>query len=106
MKILTKALSYENRVRAFWTMAALCLGLLFVYILSINATARNVADKQHWGREIAAINSELESLEFSYIALKNDITLELAHEYGFREVGNPIYVSRAANTSLSFNDEE
>lgn len=106
MKTLAKALSYENRVRAFWAMAAACLMLLFVYIFSINATARNVAEKQQWGRQIAAINSELESLEFSYIELKNEITLELARTYGFREVARPLYVSRDVNSSLSLNSPE
>lgn len=106
MRIKAKVISYENRVRFFWTLAAICLALLFVYIYSINATARNIAERQSWERQMARINSELNSLEFTYIELKNDVTLELAHQYGFREARNPLYVSRTQNSSLSYNTPE
>ncbi|KKT14688.1 MAG: hypothetical protein UW76_C0027G0004 [Parcubacteria group bacterium GW2011_GWF2_44_8b] len=45
----------------------------------------------------------LDSLEFAFVELKNNITIELAQDYGFKEVKTPLYVSRARPTSLSFN---
>ncbi len=98
----TKTLiSYEKRVIAFWIMAASCLALLFVYIFSINATAHNIAEKQRFERENAQIKSELDSLEFAYVELKNEITIELAQNYGFTEAKNTLYVPRTPSSSLS-----
>ena len=99
----TKTISYENRVRFFWTLVAISILSFSAYIYAINVTTRNIATRQGLERQIAAVSTNLDSLEFTYIELKNDITIELAREYGFREVSNPLYVSRALSTSLSFN---
>jgi len=94
---------YENRVRFFWALVAISILSFSAYIYAINVTTRNIATRQVLERQIAAVSTNLDSLEFAYIELKNDITIELAREYGFREVNNPLYVSRAPSASLSFN---
>ena len=94
---------YDNRVRFFWILVAISILSLSVYIYAINATARNIAARQNLEKEVAKIATALNSLEFAYIGLKNDITIELAYSYGFREVKSPLYVSRARSPALSFN---
>ena len=95
---------YDNRVRLFWTLVTFSILSLFVYIYAINNTARNIAVRQNFEKQITDTSTKLDSLEFAYIELKNNITIELAHNYGFQEVRNPLYVSRTSRASLSFNN--
>jgi len=94
---------YDNRVRFFWALVGVSILSLFVYIYAINSTARLVAVRQNLEREMRETSAGLNSLEFSLIELKNEVTLELAHAYGFREVENPLYVSRRSPESLTLN---
>ena len=98
-----KTISYQDRVRFFWIMSAVSILSLFIYIYAINVTARNAALGQNLERQMARDGANLDSLEFAYIKLKNNVTLELAFERGFKENRNPLYVSRTPNNSLSFN---
>ncbi len=98
-----KTISYDNRVYFFWTMVTVSFLSLFIYIYAVNATARNIVTRQGLEKQIASASANLNSLEFAYIELKNDVTIELAYLYGFKEVKNPLYVSRTNSTSLSYN---
>lgn len=99
------AISYDNRMRFFWALVTLSMFSFVIYVYAINTTARNVALRQDLERQIADISVNLNSLEFAYIELKNNVTIELAYHYGFKEVINPLYVSRHP-LSLSFNTLE
>lgn len=104
MTNIIKTISYEDRVHIFWTLAAISLLSLFVYIYSINALARTVAERGHLEREVTELSSTLGTLEFSYIAKQNEITPEVARQYGFSEVKSPLYVARNASAdALTFN---
>lgn len=94
---------YEHRVRFFWVLVIVSLLSLCIYIYTINALARNIALRQDLERQIAEISINLDSLEFAYIELRNNVTMELAYYYGFREAKSPLYVSRIRNAPLSFN---
>ncbi|MFZ2484846.1 MAG: hypothetical protein WAX80_02815 [Minisyncoccia bacterium] len=97
------AISHDSRVRIFWALLSLSIIFFFVYIYAINMTTRNIVARQNLERQIAEVSGKLSSLEFVFIGLKNDVTVELAHRYGFQEVRNPLYVSRTPKASLSFN---
>ena len=97
-------ISYDNRARLFWILIAFSMISFFVYIYAIKATAQNTVARQNLERQVTEVSTKLDSLEFTYIKLKNNVTAELASQYGFREVKNPLYVSRtSARSSLSFN---
>ncbi len=96
-------LSYDNRVKTFWTLAMLCLLAFVAYFYAINVTAHNVAQRGALEREAGNLTTEIASLEFQYIGLKDQVTIETAHGLGFKEVSNPLYVARGGNNSLSFN---
>ena len=99
----TKTISYNNRVRYFYILMAISILSLFTYIGALNITARNAAMGQNLERQMARASIDLDSLEFAYIKLKNNVTLELAYQRGFKETKNPLYVSRIPSTALSFN---
>lgn len=98
-----KTISYENRARFFWILVGISILSLFVYVYAIHATARHVANRQELEKKVADISSNLNSLEFTFIELRNNVTMELAYNYGFQEVKNPLYISRRGQSSLSFN---
>ena len=98
-----KIISYDQRVRLFWALVAISILSLFVYIYAVNAIARNIVVKQDLEKQIANISNNFNTLEFTYIELRNNVTMELAYQHGFQEVKSPLYVSRAHPQSLSFN---
>ncbi len=100
---ITKAISYDTRVRVFWTMIILATLSLFIYMFAVRATIKNTAIRQNLENEVAIISTQLGDLEFSYIALKNKISLDLAYERGFKNVSSAQYISRGVSRSLTMN---
>jgi hypothetical protein len=102
----TNTISYDQRARLFWVLVTISIMSLAIYFYAIHATARHIAQRQGLERQMAQVSTGLDALEFAYIELKNNITIEVAYQYGFREVKNPLYVSRVRPASLSFNTLE
>lgn len=98
-----RALSHESRQHFFWFLAGISLFSLILYIYAIEATARNVALRANLETRVAEANGQLSSLEFAYIELKNNVSIELAYLYGFEEVKSPLYISRDRANSLTLN---
>lgn len=103
MTHITKSISYDTRTRAFWTLIILSIASLVVYVLAINMTVRNTVTRQILGAEVATVSTQLGELEFSYIALKNKVSLDVAYARGFQNVVSPQYISRGAGRSLTMN---
>lgn len=99
----TKTLSYDYRFKVFAVLVSLSVLSFGLYIYAIYATASHAATRQEAERQITKIVANLDVLEFSYIELKNNITMELAYEYGFKEARSPLYIPRTRSTSLTFN---
>lgn len=102
----TRSLSYDDRAKAFWFLAGAFLFALATYVYAVNATAHHVAERAALEREATDLAAEIATLEFESIALKGDITLELARSYGFEEVEKPLYIAADKAESLSFNAEK
>lgn len=98
-----RSASFEDRERAFWFLVSVSICSLFIYIYAINATAHHIAVREHLERGVAEVEARLSALEFSAIALRNEITLEIAQVHGFAEVKTPLYVSREAAPALTLN---
>lgn len=99
----TNIISYDRRVYLFWILVFISTISLFTYIYAVNAIARNIAIKQDLEKQITNISNDFNSLEFAYIELRNNVTMELAYQHGFQEVKSPLYISRINPQSLSFN---
>lgn len=98
----TRAISYEDRGRIFWTLSAIVGLSCLAYIYCVCATTINIAERQKLERTVADLVANQGSLEFHYITLKNKINMDEALAMGFKEVRTPIYVSRTQNNSLGF----
>jgi hypothetical protein len=98
-----KAISYEARAKVFWTLILIVVITLGLYIYSVSTTIRNTAARQILETKVSHLNADLGLLEFAYIEKRNEVSLELAYEYGFIEARNPIYVSRTPGSALTMN---
>lgn len=103
MTYQTKTIAYDTRVRAFWTLAAISIIFVSIYILSIHLTIRNTAARQALAIQATELSARQGSLEFAYIGLKNQVSMEVARAHGFREVSSPTYISRSGVNSLTYN---
>src|SRR3989344_5923094 len=83
---------YEKRELAFWALATISIVSILAYMYAINATARNIANRQNLEIQITEISRDLDKLEFDYITLRNNVTIELAYEKGFTEEKSPLFV--------------
>jgi hypothetical protein len=87
----------------FLTLVAL-LSTFFFYVYLVNKTVMNVVARQQVERSISQLSSDLGTLEFKYIGLKNKVTLELAHAKGFQDATPITFLAReGTNSSISYN---
>ena len=82
------------------------IGVLFLcagfYIFCINTTVRNVVSRQKLENQAEQLTLKIGNSEFQYIALKNKITLPLAHSLGFRDVLEKTFVSRENVSKVAY----
>ncbi len=97
-----KLFSYDNRVRTFWALSSVCVIMLCLYVYGIHATVRNTALREEIEEETSNLEASISEMEFSYISLKNDVSLELAYSRGFADVKAPTFISRRPS-SLGIN---
>jgi len=104
MHTATRKLNIDTE-KMFWILASTLLMLAFLYAYLVSTTIFNVAARQHDQVSLAALSSDTNDLEASYISLQNTITLQLAYSMGFKEVSNPQFLLRKGNDfdDLSFN---
>lgn len=98
-----KTISYDTRRSTFWTLIFISALSLVLYIYGVSATVRNTVARQNLESAVAGINTRIGEMEFTYIGLKNAVSLETAYARGFQNVTEPVYISRSASRSLSMN---
>lgn len=86
-----------------WVLAWTVLALVILYIYFMNSTVFNVAKRAEIEQDIALRSSTIGNLEFKYIALRNDIDMDLALSLGYTPK-DPQYISKTPVTArVSFN---
>lgn len=97
MTNVTKTLNTIDRlsVTLFWSLLSILIVLVGSYGYVVNQTVWNAFNKDKSEEEIVALNSELGDLEFQYMSLSNNISIEKAYELGFQNaVGKTLFASR------------
>ncbi len=74
-----------------------------MYVWAVRATISNTILRAHLESTTTNLAVEVGELEFKYISLGNDVSLQVAYERGFQNVTEPLYISRSAARSLSMN---
>jgi hypothetical protein len=98
-----KVLSYDNRVRIFWTLVAIFVLSLGLYVYGVNTTVRNTVLRQQLEVEVGNLTLKISEMEFSYISLKNNVNIDIAYARGYQDVSNTTYITRGGSRSLSYN---
>jgi hypothetical protein len=99
----TKAISYDARIRAFWTLSAISVLAFAVYIYSVNMTIRNTALRSDLEAQVGEMSVDQSGLEFAYIKKSREINMDVAYAHGFHDAPAPLYVSRTTGSALTYN---
>lgn len=85
--------SEPNKVCCWSLLAILGFGL-FSYGYLVRGITVNVVSRQNLETEISLMSSRILDLESEYLTIKNDITLEKAHNLGFIPVTHQSFADR------------
>jgi hypothetical protein len=97
MTNVTKTLNTIDRLSAtlFWSLLSVLIVFVGAYGYIVNQTVWNAFNKDKAEEQIVALNSKLGDLEFQYMSLSNDISIEKAYELGFQNAaGKTLFASR------------
>ena len=97
MTNVTKTINTIDRlsVTLFWSLLSILILLVGVYGYMVNETVWNAFNKDQAEEQIVALNSKLGDLEFQYMSLSNDVSIEKAYELGFQNAsGKTLFASR------------
>ena len=101
MKTRTKSISYDIRVRTFWSLAAIALLSIGLYMYAVNATVTNTLARRTLENKAAALSANIGDRQFGLIAAEEKISLATAYAAGFEDASNPLYISRAPALSMN-----
>ncbi len=102
--------SVDYRQKAiFWALFLIVVFMLSSYGFLVIKSITNGINKDTMQKKIITLNSDVNSLEFQYLNIKNNITLSFAESHGFVAVSNEKFValsSDAKSSSLSVNKNQ
>lgn len=103
--IINKIERIEHTERKIFSMLVLTfIIMLFLYVFLVYKAAINGSNKELIEGQITSINSEVNSLDFKYLKMKNDITEGVAKTKGFVSIaGAEFAFIRDTKTSLSLS---
>jgi hypothetical protein len=96
-----KSLIFQNIKLVMVLLFGACIVSVFVYVLAVNMTVRNVAKRQAMETELSRLGTKLSELEFQYIRQKNSITLDYAKKLGFVSAIETKFVSRKTSVAMA-----
>jgi hypothetical protein len=93
--------------KIFWTLFSLFVLFIGSYGFLLNSAMMNGVYQQRMEKEMTTLGSDVNSLEFKYLNVKNSITLSLAESKGFVLVAQDKFATvnpNQKNISLSVNE--
>jgi hypothetical protein len=93
--------------KVFWVLFSVFVFFIMSYGFLLNGTMMNAVSKQNTEKLMTSVGSEVNSLEFKYLNIKNGITMDLAKSKGFVIVTSDKFASinsAQKNLSLSINE--
>lgn len=91
----------------FWLLFSVSVLFVISYGFLLDSTMMKAVSKQRMEKEMVSLGSEVNSLEFQYLNVKNSVTLDLAKSKGFVSVSSDKFAvidSSQKNLSLSINE--
>lgn len=104
MKNRSSTISYDIRLRVFFTLVFIMALSIGTYFYAVLATVRHAVAREALVSERTELAVRVSELEYQDIALRNTVNIETAISRGFSEVRTPLYVSRTPS-SLTLNTQ-
>lgn len=93
--------------KIFWMLFSLLVLLIISYGFLVERTIQNAVAKQKLESQMSSLNSNVDSMEFTYISLENNITMDFALSKGFAAVPEnnfAVIVPAKSGLALSLNE--
>jgi len=93
--------------KIFWSLFSISAIFIIFYGYFLNSAMMNAVSRQNMEKEITILSSNVNTMEFQYLNLKNSVTLDLAKTKGFVAVSSDKFAvidSAQKNLSLSINE--
>ncbi len=100
---------YSQEKKIMLVLLAIIVMLCFSYAYMVNKTVWNVVTRKNTTAKISAVTNQVSQLEYSYITLKNAVSINNAYALGFKDANDKdtTYVSRPTfGKALSINKVE
>lgn len=97
MTNVTNTLNTIDRLSTtlFWSLLSMLVLLVGAYGYMVNETVWNAFNRDQAEEQIVAMNSKLGDLEFQYMTLSNNVSIEKAYDLGFQDAkGKTLFASR------------
>jgi len=93
--------------KIFWALFSVFALLLVSYGFLVNKAILNAVAKQNLEKQISSLNSNVDSLEFTYLSMENNINMDFALSKGFITVPEDnfaVIVPAKGGSVLSINE--
>lgn len=97
MKYATYALhlTFQRYVAlTVWALIFTVCLMLSLYSYFLNGAVQAAVHRSSFEEEAALLTSEVSELEFAYVTLRNEVTLETARSFGFMSSEDITYISK------------
>lgn len=95
LKKISNVATHNERSIIFALIACIAF-VSFFYGFFVKQTIVNVVEREQTIKEARVLNTKIGDLEASYIALKNNITLDFAYARGFKDAPAAHFISKKA----------
>lgn len=89
-----------RREHLVFALASLALALGIYYIFLIDQTVGNAVKEREIRGAITELEKDIVHLEMSFMEKENKLTLDYAHERGFKNFEKRLFVNRDINLTL------
>ncbi len=103
--MISNSIPFINKKSTFWMLILVLAFVLGVYLYSLNSVMFNIVKRGEAEKSLSNLKTSVTEIESSYLALKNNITLDLAYSRGFQEVEISAFIPKksvSAAQTLSF----
>lgn len=99
-------IEYRNK-KVFLILFSIFIFFIISYGFLLNSTMMNAVKRQNLEKEIKSLTTNVNSLEYKYLNIKSNITMDLAKSYGFVAISSNKFAAidtSGKTLSLSINE--
>jgi hypothetical protein len=102
MTAKTIAATYSHK-KLFWYLTYTLIALVLVYIYCINVIVMGVVQRENLRTKFGALKTSVTNLESQYVAVSGTITLDLAHNLGYKDAADKASFAYSSNPGVTLS---